>query len=94
MSYANLSPEAITKIKAVFQDIDHLMSQVESLKDSIKDHITGLSDEYDLPKRTLNKMAKVYHAQNFMEEQQRNEEFELLYQNVVANSMSQKADNI
>ena len=79
----NLSPEQRANIKEVFKDIDHLLTQIEIARGSIKEHIKALSAEYNIPKRTLNKMAKVYHAQSFHETQQEHEEFEDLYESVV-----------
>lgn len=88
---SNLSPADRANIKEVFKDIDHLLTQIEIARESIKEHIKALSSEFDIPKRTLNKMAKVYHAQSFHETQQEHEEFEDLYESVV-NSQSSTAD--
>ena len=41
-----------------------------------------MSDQFQLPKKTLNKMAKVYHKQNFNQEVAEHEEFESLYEEI------------
>lgn len=77
------SPEDRAKIKAALKDISNLMTKVEDIRATIKESLTELSKEYDIPKRTINKMAKVYHKQSFFETQQENDEFETLYETVV-----------
>ena len=42
-----------------------------------------MSQEFNLSKRQLNRMAKVYHKQNFTREQEEHSEFEDLYTSIV-----------
>jgi hypothetical protein len=42
-----------------------------------------MSDEFQLPKKTLNRMAKVYHKQNYTQEVAEHEEFEDLYTMII-----------
>lgn len=71
------------KIKNALNAISASLTTIEAEKDLIKDIVKEIVDEYDLPKRTVNKMAKVYHKQNFSEEVATNDEFETLYEEVV-----------
>lgn len=71
------------KIKNALNAISASLTNIEAEKDIIKDIVKEIVDEYDLPKRTVNKMAKVYHKQNFSEEVATNDEFETLYEEVV-----------
>jgi hypothetical protein len=66
-------------------EISNSMTRIEAEKDLIRETIKDMSDQFQLPKRTLNKMAKVYHKQNFQQEVQSHEEFETLYESVVNN---------
>lgn len=61
------------------------MTRVDAEKDLIRETIKEMSDEFKLPKKTLNKMARVYHKQNFPQEVASHEEFETLYESVVSN---------
>jgi len=87
---AQLSPEDRFKMKQVFKDIDSLLTTIETCRASIKDHVSALSEEFDIPKKVLNKMTRVYHSQTFQVTQQENDEFETLYQTVVHTSSETK----
>jgi len=79
------NPADRLKIKKMLGEISNSMTRIEAEKDLIRETIKDMSDQFQLPKRTLNKMAKVYHKQNFQQEVQSHEEFETLYESVVNN---------
>lgn len=59
------SPEDKKKILANMQDISDSMVRIQSEKDFIKETISAMSEDYELPKKFLNKFAKTYHQQNY-----------------------------
>jgi len=61
------------------------MTRIDAEKDLIRETIKDMADQFKLSKRTLNKMARVYHKQNFPQEVEMHEEFENLYESVVNN---------
>lgn len=73
------------KIKKMLAEISNSMTRCDAEKDLIRETIKDMSDQFQLSKRTLSKMAKVYHKQNFQQEVQSHEEFESLYESVVNN---------
>lgn len=77
------SPADRAKIKKMLGEISNSYTRVAAERDLIKETISEMSQEFNLPKKTLNKMAKVYHKQNFHVEQADNEEFEDLYKTIV-----------
>jgi hypothetical protein len=77
------SPADRAKIKKMLGEISNSYTRIAAERDLIKETITEMSQEFNLPKKTLNKMAKVYHKQNFHVEQADNEEFEDLYTTIV-----------
>jgi hypothetical protein len=77
------SPSDRQKIKKMLGEISDSMTRISAERDLIKETIKEMSDEFKLPKRTLNKMAKVYFKQNFHVEQADHEEFETLYTTIV-----------
>jgi len=77
------SPSDRQKIKKMLGEISDSMTRISAERDLIKETIKEMSDEFKLPKRTLNKMAKVYFKQNFHVEQADHEEFEALYTTIV-----------
>lgn len=76
------SPVDRKKIREALQEISNSMTRIDAEKDLIKAVISDLSDQYQLPKKTFNKMARVYHKQTFNQEQQEFSEFETLYEEI------------
>jgi hypothetical protein len=71
------------KIKKMLGEISNSMTRVTAERDLIKETIKEMSKEFNLSKRQLNRMAKVYHKQNFSREQEEHSEFEDLYTSIV-----------
>ena len=72
------------KIYKAFQEISDSMTRISAEKDFINETLKVLHDEYKavMSKKTLAKMANVYHKGTFNEEVTLNDEFETLYQNI------------
>ncbi len=77
------SPADRKKIREMLQEVSNSMTRIAAEKDLIREAIKEYSKTYEIPKRTLNKMAKIYHKQSYNLEQQEFEEFEELYETVV-----------
>ena len=77
------SPTDRAKIKKMLGEISGSMTRMEAERDLIRETIKTMSDEFQLPKKTLNRMAKVYHKQNYTQEVAEHEEFEDLYQLII-----------
>jgi hypothetical protein len=59
------------------------MTRMEAERDLIKDIVKDVSDNYQLSKKQISRMAKIYHKQNFIMEQQEMDELETLYITIV-----------
>ncbi len=77
------SPADRAKIKKMLGEVSNSMTRIEAERDLIKETIKEMSQEFNLSKRHLNRMAKVYHKQNFSREQEEHSEFEDLYTSIV-----------
>lgn len=77
------NPADRKKIKDALQEVSDSMTRIEAERDLIKDIVKDVSDNYQLPKKYINQMAKIYHKQNFAKTQQETDEFESLYINIV-----------
>lgn len=62
-------------IQGALREMSDSMTRVSAEKDLQKDIAQKMLDEYAVPKKDFNKLAKIYHASNLMEEAARNEEF-------------------
>jgi len=77
------SPVDRKKIRDALQEISSSMTRIDAEKDFIKDAIAGVADSFNLSKKTIAKLARVYHKQNFNEETEQFQEFENLYEEIV-----------
>lgn len=76
------SPTDREKILRMIKEISDSMTRIESERDLINETIKDMSDQFQLNKKYIRRMAKVYHRQNFQQEKQEHEEFETLYEQV------------
>jgi len=83
MTQSVSSPIDRQKIKKMLAEISSSMTRIEAERDLIRETIKEMSDQFQLPKKTLNRMAKVYHKQNYTQEVADHEEFETLYETIV-----------
>lgn len=79
------------QIRGAVVEASNSLLRIDAEKDLIKNIIDGLYDTYKIPKKTLSKIIKVYHKQNFNEEVALNEEFEDLYQTVTTSETSKES---
>lgn len=70
------------KIRDAMQEASNSLIRIDAERDLIKNIITDLNDAYQIPKKTISKMIKVYHKNNFQEEVASADEFETLYETV------------
>ena len=70
-------------LKGVLDELSNSMLRVKSEKEFQKEAITDASEKFNMNKRILRKMAKVYHNNSFTEEVMEMEEFQTLYESVV-----------
>ena len=61
------SLEDRAKIKNCMEELSNSFSRAEAERDFVRDAISNLSEEVDIPKKVLGKMAKIYHKQNMAE---------------------------
>lgn len=83
MTQSVSSPVDRQKIKKMLGEISGSMTRMEAERDLIRETIKEMSQQFQLPKKTLSRMAKVYHKQNYTQEVAEHEEFEDLYTMIV-----------
>jgi len=66
------------KIMAVVREISGSMTRIEAERDYIKEAVTELAKDQQIPKKLLNQFARAYHKSNFAQVVGTNEEFEEL----------------
>lgn len=73
-------PQVITEeqrkaINNALKEMSASFTRVDAEKDLQKDIATKMYEEYQVPKRDFNKLAKIFHASSLVEEAAKNEEF-------------------
>ena len=71
------------KLFKVVKECSDSMTRIEGENDLIKESISDISKQLQLPKKLVSRLVKVYHKQNFDEEVAVHEQFETLYESVV-----------
>lgn len=77
------SPVDRKKIRDALQEASNSLTRISAERDLIKEIAADLSEKFELPKKQVNKMIRVYHKQSFSEEVAAQNEFEQLYEDVV-----------
>jgi hypothetical protein len=71
------------KLLKVLKECSDSLTRIDGEKDYIRESVTDICKQLQLPKRLVNRMVKVYHKQNYDEEVAVHEQFETLYETVV-----------
>ena len=77
------NPADREKIKKMLAEISGSMTRMEAERDLVRETVKDMSKQFNLSVKTLNRMAKVYHKQNYNQEVAEHEEFEELYETIV-----------
>lgn len=72
---STITSEDRKKVQDALREMSDSMTRVSAEKDLQKDIAQRMLDEVGVPKKDFNKLARIYHASNLMEEAARNEEF-------------------
>ena len=71
------------KLKDVLTEVSNSMIRIKSERDYIKEAIEEAAEKFQMNKKILRKMAKVYHNNSFTDEIMEMEEFQTLYESIV-----------
>lgn len=70
------------KIADCIREIDGAMTRIDAERDFIKEAAIALQDAVGVPKKYINKMARIYHKQNLQQVKMENEDLEALYETI------------
>jgi Zn-dependent M32 family carboxypeptidase len=76
------SPEDRKKIKDAVQEISNSMLRMEAERDLIKEIVKEVSDNHQIPRKIIAKIAKTFHKQNLTQEIADHEDFVEVYETV------------
>jgi hypothetical protein len=73
--------------KAVYdalREISNSLTRMEAERDLIKEILSNVKDQYELPPKYTRKLAKIYHKQNFIQVKEEQAEVEQLYESITS----------
>lgn len=76
------SDEDRKRIRGAMEEISNSYTRVEAERDFVKDAINDLSEEVDIPKNILRKMARIFHKQNMADVVSEVEDIEALMESI------------
>jgi Zn-dependent M32 family carboxypeptidase len=82
MSITISSPEDRKKIKQAVQEISNSFTRIEAERDLIKEIVKDVSDNHQIPRKIIAKIAKTFHRQNLTQEIADHEDFVDIYETV------------
>ena len=82
MSFNVTNPADKKKIKDALFEISNCMTRIGAEKELIKDIVNDLSENFELPKKQVNKIAKVYHKSNYSQQVADSDEFQTMYESL------------
>lgn len=83
MSFLITNPVDKKKVKDALFEISGSYARIEAERELIKDIINDLADNFELPKKTISKIAKAYHKNTITKEVADSEEFQELYKSIL-----------
>lgn len=64
------TPEEKARLTALLEEGSQVLTDVQALKDGLKDTVTTVSEELDIPKRSLNKAIRTHFKRNLEEDKE------------------------
>ena len=77
------NPKDQEKIRTVLSEISNSYTRISAERDLINETIQALSEDFEIDKKILRKMAQIFHKQNYTEVENEQEELALLYESIV-----------
>lgn len=77
--YGTFKEDDLKSIKDALNEISNELNIISQHKDSIKDVINAVYDNYNIPKKVIRRLAKAHHKNSFQEEVAQDNEFESIY---------------
>jgi hypothetical protein len=74
------NPEDLKKINSGLEAMSVEMTKIDLHRETIKETVNFLHEEFSIPKNIIRRLAKVAHAKTFLEEQAQDEAFVEAYE--------------
>jgi hypothetical protein len=78
------NPADLKKIDASLQIISDSKTRIEAEQEHIKEVVESIYEDFQLPKKLIRQLAKVWHMRNYAEEVTQQEDFQEAYEALTA----------
>lgn len=82
------SPTDRQKLKTMLDAVTHCMQRADDEREAKKALIQEIFEEFQIPKKQLNKIAKTMHKRNFKDVVEEQKDFEELYETLVEGKLT------
>lgn len=76
-------PEERKKLKSALAGVTHYFQMIDDHKESIKESVEGISQQYNLDKKLVRKLVTTMYKRNYQTLQDENKHFEILYETLI-----------
>jgi len=73
------SPEDRKEVRDRLNEISNALTRIEAERDHINEILNDLQDDYELPKKHMRKVSRVFHKQNINEVKEEFSDIEDIY---------------
>lgn len=83
------------KIKKILHEISGQYQMIDDRKSAVKDMVDVLHEEFNIPKKIINKLAKTIHKNDYDDVSHETSLFEIIFEGIVesSNATNTKTDN-
>jgi len=85
-------PDKRKRFKSALATVTHYFQGIDDHKESIKETVEVISEEYGVEKKIVRKLASVMYKHNYNSIQEENRHFELLYETVIEGKLASVQD--
>lgn len=91
MSIVPSNPKDREKLKLAIGEITNCMLRIDGEREQIKEIIAAASEEFEIDKKLIRKVANTMYKHNYADVQAEQEEFELLFETLFEGKKSEAA---
>lgn len=88
------SPTDRQTLKVMIVNLTNCYARMDGEKDAIKEILSEAEEKFGIKKKTISKLAKVMYSHTYNDIVEENENFQLLYENLIEGKKSTSAEPI
>ncbi len=86
------NPADRLKLKNQLAEGTYCLERVAAEREALKEIVAGIEEDFEIPKKVVNRLIKTMYKRDFAKEVAEHEDFETLYEMIVEGASSNKED--